>query len=252
MITSMPERRPHAVLDAASRSAKALKIERLLNLVNRPQPLRLLEIGTGSGGIAQYFADHDSMRCEVVAVDVVDNRSVSDGYEFHLVKGVALPFADANFDVVISNHVIEHVGDVSAQAQHLSEIRRVMKQDGVGYLAVPNRWMLTEPHYRLMFLSWLPEAWRTPYLRAMHRGENYDCVPLTVPHLERLLGNAGFKHRNLSVEALRATFEIERPYTPGARLLRALPDTPLRMLRRLIPTLIYELHRPDNGAPGRG
>lgn len=248
----MPERQPHAVLDAASRSAKALKIERLLNLINRPQPLRLLEIGTGSGGIAHYFANHNAMRCEVVAVDVVDNRSVSEGYEFHLVRGVALPFADANFDVVVSNHVIEHVGDARAQVQHLSEIRRVMRRDGVGYLAVPNRWMLTEPHYHLMFLSWLPEAWRTPYLRAMHRGENYDCRPLTMPHLERLLGDAGLKHRNLSVEALRATFEIERPDTRGARLLRVLPDTPLWLLRRLIPTLIYEFHRPSNDVRDRG
>ena len=59
-------------------------------------------------------------------------------------QGVELPFDDARFDVVISNHVIEHVGDEAAQHAHLREIRRVMKADGSAYLAVPNRWMLTE------------------------------------------------------------------------------------------------------------
>lgn len=69
-------------------------------------------------------------------MDVVDNRLVSYGYRYHEVEGVALPFADMNFDVVVSNHVIEHVGDEKAQVQHLHEIRRVMRPDGVGYLAV--------------------------------------------------------------------------------------------------------------------
>jgi hypothetical protein len=54
------------------------------------------------------------------------------------------------------------VGDLVDQRHHLSEVRRVMNPTGIGYIAVPNRWMLVEPHYRLAFLSWLPLAWRTP------------------------------------------------------------------------------------------
>ena len=130
-------RQPHAVLDLPSRSWKAEKIARLLELASRKQPIRLLEIGTGSGGIAHWFAHHPQLRCEVVAVDVCDNRQLHEGYAFQQVEGVDLPFEEASFDVVISNHVIEHVGDAQAQARHLSEIRRVMKPDGVGYLAVP-------------------------------------------------------------------------------------------------------------------
>jgi len=146
-------RQPHAVLDLPSRNWKAMKIERLLDLASRHQPIRMLEIGTGSGGIAHYFCMHSQLRCDVTAVDVHDNRQVQDGYTFQRVRGVELPFDDASFDVVITNHVIEHVGDAAAQHQHLTEIHRVMKQDGIGYLAVPNRWMLTEPHYKLKFLS---------------------------------------------------------------------------------------------------
>ncbi|MEW9571168.1 methyltransferase domain-containing protein [Rhodanobacter sp. Si-c] len=236
-----PVRRPHAILDLASRSAKALKIERLLDLANRSQPMHLLEIGTGSGGIACHFAGHGVLRCQVVAVDVVDNRRVSDGYDFHLVQGVVLPFADASFDVVISNHVIEHVGDAGAQAHHLSEIRRVMKPGGVGYLAVPNRWMLTEPHYHLMFLSWWPHGWRTPYLRLMRKGEFYDCEPLEKRQLEHMLDSAGFGYSNLCIEAMRETLAIERPQAMITRVLSRVPDGLLKPLRGLIPTLIYRL-----------
>lgn len=233
------ERQPHAVLDLPSRNLKAMKIERLLAIATRRQPLRLLEIGTGSGGIAHWFATQADMRCEVTAVDVCDNRLVRDGYTFRLVQGVELPFNDASFDVVITNHVIEHVGDAGAQHRHLAEVHRVMASDGIGYLAVPNRWMLTEPHYKLKFLSWWPHAWRTPYLRLMHKGEFYDVEPLQMRQLERMLADAGFRYRNLCVQAWRATLEIERPGSMSQRVLNATPDTLLKPLRRIIPTLIY-------------
>lgn len=43
----------------------------------------------------------------------------------------------------------------------------------------------------------------------------------------------------MSIEAWRETFEIERPDSMGARFLCAVPDTLLKPLRRIIPTLIY-------------
>ncbi len=222
-----------------SRRRKGLKIERLLQLDARPPHLRMLEIGTGSGGIAHYFGTHPRLQYDVDAVDVADNRRVKDGYRYQQVRGTQLPFDDACFDVVLTNHVIEHVGDAQAQHEHLMEIHRVMKPDGIGYLAVPNRWMLTEPHFKLKFLSWWPHAWRTPYLRLMRKGTFYDCEPLQMRQLERMLRASGFAYRNLCIEAWRETFEIERPDSRGTRLLRRTPDGLLKPLRRIIPTLIY-------------
>ena len=139
----------------------------------------MLEIGTGSGGIAHFFGSAGSMGWDVEAIDVEDVRRVTGGYRFTLVDDVMLPFADASFDVVVSNHVIEHVGDARQQARHLEELARGLRPGGVGYLAVPCRWMLVEPHYRLPFLSWLPQRAADLYVRLAGKGDYYDCQPLT-------------------------------------------------------------------------
>ena len=240
-MTAESGRRPHAVLDLPSRRLKGIKIERLLHLAGRRQPIRMLEIGTGSGGIAHYFATHHTLQCTVTAVDVVDQRLIDEGYEFHRVSGTDLPFPDGSFDVILSNHVIEHVGERNQQLAHLCEIRRVMAPGGVGYLAVPNRWMVIEPHYRLAFLSWLPARLRTPYLRLMRRGDRYDCEPLSVPQVDALLTEAGFAGCHLEVEALRVTLALEEVHGLGARLVAWLPDVFLHALHRVIPTLICRL-----------
>ncbi|WP_149195503.1 class I SAM-dependent methyltransferase [Luteimonas suaedae] len=241
----MPEdtvRKPHAVLDLPSRQWKARKVERLLGLDARSGPLRLLEVGTGSGGISHYFGTHPEGGFEVEAVDVVDSRLVYEGYRFTQVTGTRLPFADDAFDIVLSNHVIEHVGDDAEQAEHLAELRRVMRPNGAGYLAVPNRWMLVEPHYRLAFLSWWPERWRSAWLRLWGRGALYDCRPLSRRDLERRLSAAGFRFEQVHYEALRATFEIERPQALIWRLLlRHVPERMHVLMGGIYPTLIYRL-----------
>jgi len=238
-VEASKERLPHAVLDLPSRRLKGLKIEQLLALTNLPRPMRMLEVGTGSGGIAHYFGTHPTLEFQVDAVDVHDNRLVTEGYQYQQVTGTQLPFGDECFDVVITNHVIEHVGDELAQRAHLAELRRVLSPRGIGYLAVPNRWMLVEPHYRVAFLSWWPHAWRTPYLRMMRKGQVYDCEPLQMTQLERLLDESDLKYRNLCVEAMRLTFEIERDESWSTYLLRKVPNGVLKPLRGIIPTLIY-------------
>jgi SAM-dependent methyltransferase len=251
-----PFRHPHAVLNLQSRQWKAIKIERLLDLDRRPGPLRMLEVGTGSGGIAHYFGTHESGRFTVDAVDVVDNRQIVDGYRYTDVTDTRLPFNDASFDIVLSNHVIEHVGDEGQQRAHLAELRRVMRDDGVGYLAVPNRWMLVEPHYKLIFLSWLPERFRTPYLRWSRKGDVYDCRPLTSGKAARLLHAAGFICEQQCARALLLTFELERPKAMLYRLLlRRIPSVVYQLLAPIFPTLIYKMCADpdhDSGGPASG
>lgn len=235
------QRQAHAVLDTSSRVAKAKKIEILMQFGSYTEPLRVLEIGCESGGIAYYFATHATLECEVFAVDVYDNRLVSDDYHFQKVDGVELPFSDRYFDLVITNHVSEHVGEYSKQQRHLEEIKRVLKTTGQCYLAVPNRWMLTEPHYQLKFLSWLPHSWRSSYLRLWDKGDFYDCEPFSLSGLESLLKQVDLKFENLSVQATRITLKLEMPSSSITSFLERVPDSVLQLLRPIIPTLIYKI-----------
>jgi len=143
--------------------------------------------------------------------------------------------------VVISNHVIEHVGKTDEQENHLQEIRRVLACDGVSYLATPNRWALLEPHFKVPFLSWLPEAKRESYLKLTKAGERYDCEPLSACALERLLKKTGFCFRRLSGPAVQETIRLE---THKKTLSSALGRVPTRFwdaLHPLMPTLVYLL-----------
>jgi ubiquinone/menaquinone biosynthesis C-methylase UbiE len=242
-MSELHTRQPHAVLDLTSRQLKAIKIERLLGLDVSTGAIRLLEIGVGSGGISHYFGTHVSERYQVNAVDVVDSRVVCEGYTFTQVNGTELPFESEHFDVVISNHVIEHVGDDDAQAKHLLELKRVMKPNGIAYLAVPNRWMLIEPHYKLIFLSWWPVSWRSKYLQIFTEYKYYDCKPLEMHELESKLKSAKLGFENISVKALRVIFEIEGKNGVLQKIAASLPDWILGCMNRIMPTLIYKLSK---------
>lgn len=233
-------RKPHVVLD--NRNNKALKIQKIIATARgfRQQDF-ILEIGTGSGGIAAYFAAQN-IQFNVQAVDVVDSRVTKEGYQFQLVNGTTLPFKDESFDVVITNHVIEHVGESDAQLHHLCEVKRVLKKDGVAYLAVPNRWMLVEPHYQLIFLSWLPKKYRSKYLKKMRNIDFYDCEPFEKKQLENLFDIVDFSYQNQTIQALKILLQDEKENHKFLYyMFLFIPDFILRIFLGVIPTLIYTM-----------
>jgi SAM-dependent methyltransferase len=235
-------RRPYAVLDGESRLFKAEKIEKMLEPVCPLEGKRVLDIGAGSGHMARALAKAVGPAGEVQAVDVLDQRLVTDGYGFTLVEDTKLPFPDESFDVVVSNHVIEHVGGRDDQVRHLREVRRVLEPEGVCYLAVPSRWVLLEPHVRLPFLSWLPRTLRSPYVRLARRGSRYDCELPTRRGLRGLLAQAGLKGSERTVEAMRVMSVVEQRTGLVGAILRA-PSWLLRLLTPVNPTIVYLLRK---------
>jgi SAM-dependent methyltransferase len=118
-----------------NRTGKAQMIEAILSreLGGPVEGFDLLDVGCGNGDISRFFAP----RNRVTGVDVRDRRNGRlEPFRFVQIESEALPFDDASFDLVVSHHVIEHVPD---QRRHLDEIWRVLRPEGVCYLATPNK-----------------------------------------------------------------------------------------------------------------
>lgn len=103
--------------------------------------LQVLDLGCGSGYGAASLAD---IAASVVAVDIsadavafAAERYRAGNLSFQVIDGSGpLPFADGQFDVVLSFQVIEHVHDT---ATYLREARRVLKPGGVMIIVTPDR-----------------------------------------------------------------------------------------------------------------
>ena len=233
----------HANLDSKLRFKKAEKIDALIRKRNNLKGRCMLEVGTGSGFIAQYFSANIFGNEGTVAIDVVDERQTLEGYRFQLVQDTNLPFEDGMFDFIISNHVIEHVGSKDAQINHLNEIFRCLEVGGTFYFAVPNRWGLIEPHYKLPLLSWLPNDIASIYTRTFRNTPHYDCKPLSRRQAIGLLHNSQFEFVDSTLDAIKLIGEIEGGLFK--KVITKLPKAFWRPLLFIMPTLIFVCRKPS-------
>src|SRR5665213_392339 len=99
----------------------------------------MLEIGTGTGLLLYTLRERG---CRVRGVElreelIAEARRWFGPLPIDQVTGVALPFADASFDVVMSFDVFEHIPDSDA---HLREVSRVLRPGGAYLIQTPNKW----------------------------------------------------------------------------------------------------------------
>ena len=220
----------------AGRRNKAMKIiEILRENTERQKHLSLLDIGTGNGEIAKYLSEYFN----VVSVDVVDQRVVQDGFKFVQVDGEELPFADKSFDVVVSNHVIEHVAKADL---HLSEIRRVLKDEGIVYLATPNRLWPWEAHNKIYLLHYLPAATFNHLLKRMGRYRE-DVFLLTWWTLNEKMKKT-FSVKIVSDRISKWPLKYHMQCSPFlANILSLVPLQVYRMFTFVNPTLVVVLKK---------
>ena len=118
---------------------RSAKVIRFLDRAGVSLDGRILDAGCGGGGMPLSLAEHAR---EVVGIDPF-NRFGDAGVRlarerglrslhFALADGMALPFPNGTFDLVLSHAVIEHVADAPL---YLRECRRVLAPGGRFYLS---------------------------------------------------------------------------------------------------------------------
>jgi SAM-dependent methyltransferase len=94
--------------------------------------MRVLDLGGGNGYQASIIA---SLGCKVVSIDIADRpKSLTQYFTVIDYDGFTIPFADMEFDIVFSSHVLEHVREPQ---KLLAEIHRVMKPGAHGIYILP-------------------------------------------------------------------------------------------------------------------
>ena len=120
-----------------------------------PFPAKVLELGSGSAFIWAQCPERIPASWEITLSDLSEGMltaarkntsSLSRVFSFREIDAQSIPFEDATFDIVIANHMLYHVPN---RPQALSEIRRVLKSEGIliaatngdEHLAEMNKWL---------------------------------------------------------------------------------------------------------------
>src|SRR4030042_5275443 len=193
------------------RLVKARKIELVLLDYLRSKEDRLagkniIDVGCGSGQIAAYFSEYN----HVSAFDVIDQISpdIREKINFIKIENDLLSFPNSEFDIVILNHVLAHIKN---KLKLLIEINRLLKNDGICYVANPNRYYPVEPYYKIPFLHYLPQKL---FLKlAKYFGKNKEDVYL-ISHLslKKIARIAKFKIRDYTVNVINESERYSSEY----------------------------------------
>lgn len=168
----------HSTYNIPRRELKAQKVLAILDdhFASQLESFLVLDIGCSTGAISNALAQRAK---QVTGIDI-DQETVqfarehynAPNLQFIVQDALSSEFPDESFDLVICNHIYEHVPDPH---RLFSEIYRVLKPGGTCYLAAGNRLMLVEAHYRLPFLSMLPKGLSNFYLQIV-KGFKYNNI----------------------------------------------------------------------------
>lgn len=121
---------------------------------NIPTTPRVLDFGCGNGAEVKYLLDKglDAFGCDIKFKegDFVEHLHNMNRIRIIDAQNYVLPFPDDYFDLVISNQVLEHVQNYDETA---SELRRVLKPNGLGIHLFPPKLKPIEAHVYVPFSS---------------------------------------------------------------------------------------------------
>lgn len=120
----------------------------------------ILDVGAAGDyyGEQPFFEDNYKYKDNIIGLNtnVDEITSLKRKYkEIPIVLGDGryLPFKSKSIDILFSNAVLEHVGDIEKQRKFADETMRVSKK---WFITTPNFWFPIEPHWQLPFIHFLP------------------------------------------------------------------------------------------------
>jgi len=130
-------------------------------LAGVPRPLSILDVG-GTQGFWERMAFTDEPGVSITVLNLDPQPVHLAGFTSIIGDATNLSlFADHAFDVVFSNSVIEHVGDMAKQRRMAEEVARVGQRY---FVQTPNYYFPIEPHYLFPGFQWLPLGARAQLL----------------------------------------------------------------------------------------
>lgn len=110
------------------------------------QDKQVLEIGCNTGYgtkmLSQVCRRIVGVDLSISALQMAATRYAGENIGYLLVDGMRLPFADGEFELIISFQVIEHISNYNT---YLSELKRVLAADGTVVLTTPNALVRLDP-----------------------------------------------------------------------------------------------------------
>ncbi len=144
---------------------------------------RILDLGCGEGATVRALrsAGYDASGCDTVLRDTSEaEEMIASGYVKQIpATPYRLPFDDAEFDLVLSDEVLEHVQNYE---DFVAESHRVQKPGGMALHIFPGRWTPLEGHLYVPLASvhrsypWLLLWARLGVRNQYQRGEHYRDV----------------------------------------------------------------------------
>lgn len=156
-----------------SKRFRTRRNRKLSELIDQIPNTRILDVG----GLPDFWATVPSAPTagEIVILnsgtgeyssleDMLESKGLKLASNMRVVLGdaCALEYADAEFDLVVCNSVLEHVGEWRNAESAAAELKRVAKR---GWVQVPAYEFPLEVHYMRPFVHWLAEPLRAVWLR---------------------------------------------------------------------------------------
>ncbi|MEK7100440.1 MAG: class I SAM-dependent methyltransferase [Patescibacteria group bacterium] len=183
--------------DETSRKLKALNIVKILTDfvgLKKLKSLNVLDVGASSGiidsNIAPFVKELVGIDIDILAIKHANKNFNAKNLIFRKGDALNLKFKSNSFDIIICTHVYEHVEDPD---RLFKEIYRVLKPDGICYLAAVNALWPIEPHYYLPFLSYLPKPIANIYIGLFTNKKYYYETLFTYWGLMSMVTKLNFK-----------------------------------------------------------